>query len=682
MTRASLRLATDVGGTFTDLVAFDAESGRLITAKTLTTPPDPSAGVLQAIALSAVEPQTVALLIHGGTTVINALTERKGAKTALITTAGFRDVLEIGRGNRPDLYNLRFRSPEAFVPRELRFEVAGRIDWCGEVLEPLDEAAVLESVERCRADGVEAIAIALLNSYANPEQELLCKALVAEVWPQVAVTASSELTRAWREYERSNTAALNAYVQPVMARYLDRLSAALDTRGFRPPYLAMLSNGGSADFAWAGKQPLQMVESGPAGGLAGAAAVGRAAGVANLISLDIGGTTAKCSLIQGGEPKVATSYSLERSRTNPGYPLLMPVVDIVEIGAGGGSIAWIDESGSLKIGPTSAGADPGPACYGKGGSAPTVTDAKLLTGVLDPLAFAGGRLPLDVESARAAMLPLAKSLALDVEGAALAVIRIAEANMINALQLVSVQRGHDPRDFALLVSGGGGAMHGAALARELGAAEILVPPHAGIFSAWGMLASVPRLDQEQATHRAFTAETFAAIAASFGAMEAGAIEHFARFAAGASMAQRRGLDLRYEGQEHFVTVPAEEASTFEGLRLAFDQAHEKSYTFSLPDSDVELVGLRLSTRLDWPTLSLTPLDPVEVPHDARLSGTRSLLLPEGRFDACPVFQRSDLPIDLSLAGPCLIEEETTTSLVLPGQEVRRDRLDLLRIREV
>ncbi len=681
MSSSQIRLATDVGGTFTDLVAYDEGSGRLITAKTLTTPQDPSDGVMTAIERSQVAAAEVAFLIHGGTTVINALTERKGAKTALITTAGFRDVLEIGRGNRPDLYNLRFRSPQAFVPRALRFEVAERIDWQGRVLQPLDEDALFEIIDLCRRQGVEAIAVALLNSYANPLHEARCLAVLAAAWPEVSVTASHSLTRAWREYERSNTAVLNAYVQPVMAGYLQGLSGKLNACGFRPPFLAMLSNGGSADFDWAAEQPLHMVESGPAGGLSGAAAVGRAAEIPDLIALDIGGTTAKCSLIEGGLPKVGTTYSLERSRVDPGYPLLMPVVDIVEIGAGGGSIAWVDPGGSLKVGPQSAGAEPGPACYGRGGGEPTVTDAKLLTGVLDPLAFAGGRMPLSSDAAGRAMTPLARVLDLDVEEAALAVIRVAEANMINALQLVSVQRGHDPRDFALLVSGGGGAMHGAALARELGAAEILVPPHAGIFSAWGMLATVPRLDQEQALHAAFTETSLAETEAAFAKMMEEAAAHFARFAPDTGMTHERSLGLRYKGQEHSVTVPFLADRHFAQVRGDFDAAHKQRYTFSLPESTVELVGLRLSSRLEWPTLSLQRLPESAGFLDLAASGARSLTLPEGRFSDCPVYQRATLPVDRSIAGPCLVEEETTTTLVLPGQRLERDRLDLLRIRE-
>ncbi|GAB5469071.1 MAG: hydantoinase/oxoprolinase family protein [Rhodospirillales bacterium] len=674
-----IRLASDVGGTFTDLVAFDPVSGRMVTAKTLTTPDDPSRGVLAALDESGVEAAAVAFLVHGGTTVINALTERKGAKTALITTAGFRDLLEIGRGNRPDLYNLRFRSPPAFVPRALRFEIAERVDAAGEILEPLDETALPAILEACRAAGVEAIAVAFLNSYANPAQEARCAALVRELEPEIAVTASHELTRARREFERSNTAAMNAYVQPVMSRYLGRLAATLMKRGFSCPYLAMLSNGGSASFDWAAKQPLQMVESGPAAGLAGAAAVGRAAGLEELIALDIGGTTAKCALIQGGAPRVDHRYALERNRLSPGYPLLLPVVDIVEIGAGGGSLAKVAANGSLRVGPESAGADPGPACYGRGGDEPTVTDALLLCGVLDPERFAGGRLSLDPAAAETAMARLGATLDLDVGAAALAVIRVAEASMINALQLVSIQRGHDPRDFALLVSGGGGGLHGAALARELGIGEVIVPAKAGIFSAWGMLASAPRLDQERAVTAPLAPGTLAEAEGAFSEMIAAAEAHFAGFAPEAAVLQARALDLRYLGQEHSVTLAIGSDQDAAAIRQAFDAAHRRAYTFALPESAVEVVALRLTSRLDWPLLEPQALETAGLPARAEPSGRRRLLLEEGVEAACPVYRRELLPLDQPIQGPCLVEEETTTTLVRPGQSLRRDSLDLLRI---
>ncbi|MEO1192313.1 MAG: hydantoinase/oxoprolinase family protein [Pseudomonadota bacterium] len=673
-----IRLATDVGGTFTDLVALEPQSGRLITAKVLTTPADPSQGVMTAIAESGLEPSAIDLLVHGGTTVINALTERKGAVTALITTRGFRDVLEIGRGNRPDLYNLRFRSPPPFIPRALRFEIAERVSAAGEVLQPLDEAALPEILKACRAAGVEAIAVAFLNSYANPGPEARCAALVQETWPEVSVTASHSLTRARREFERSNTAALNAYVQPVMSRYLRHLGSALEGQGVAPPYLAMLSNGGTASFDWAAAQPLQMVESGPAAGLAGAAALGRAAGIENMIALDIGGTTAKCAMILEGAPRVEQRYALERSRLSPGYPLLLPVVDIVEIGAGGGSLARQAANGSLQVGPESAGADPGPACYGRGGEAPTVTDAALLCGLIDPERFAGGRLPLDPKAAAAAIAPLAAKLDLSTDETALAVLRMAEASMINALQLISVQRGHDPRDFPLLVSGGGGGLHGAALAKELGITEVIVPPRAGIFSAWGMLASAPRLDQDQALTARVSDLALKEAAGDFELLQRQAAQHFASLSSDrGSLIHQQALDLRYLGQEHSVTVPIGPADGTREIRQAFDAAHRKAYSFDLPEAEVEVVGLRLTSSLPWPALEPAPLDQESLPRHAKPRGTRRLLLEEGAVPDCPVYARSELPIDQAIVGPCLVEEETTTTAVRPGQTLRRDGQDLL-----
>ena len=364
------RLASDIGGTFTDLVHFDEATGALAVAKALTTPRDLTQGVIDTIRLARIDPAQVGFFVHGGTTVINAITERKGAKTALITTAGFRDVLEIARGNRPDLYNLRFEKERPFVPRKYRFEVSERIDAQGRVLEPLRLEDLAAVIERCRAEGIEAIAIQFLHSYAAPEHEAACAAYLRDKLPDVAVTASHEITREWREYERANTAVLNAYVQPIVQRYFVRLEAALSEAGLRCPFSAMQSNGGTTSFDWAKAQPITLLESGPAAGVNGAALVGELCGEPNVIYLDIGGTTAKCSTIEGGQPKVTTDYRLERSRERFGYPVRVPVVDIVEIGAGGGSIAWFDASGALRVGPVSAGAEPGPACYGRGGEQP------------------------------------------------------------------------------------------------------------------------------------------------------------------------------------------------------------------------------------------------------------------------------------------------------------------------
>ena len=479
------RLAIDIGGTFTDLAYFDEDSGHLSVNKTLTTPEDLTDGVLEVVGLSELEPESVSFFVHGGTTVINAITERKGVKTAFVATAGFRDVLEIARANRPDLYNLRYRKPKPFVPRALTFEVRERVDAAGREISPLSREDLDGVAVACRTEGVEAIAIQFMHSYRAPEHEAEAASYLRQRLPDVAVTASHEITREWREYERANTAVLNAYVQPIVERYFERLEARLSGAGIRCPYDAMQSNGGTASFTWAKAHPITLIESGPAAGMNGAALIGELCDARDVIYLDVGGTTAKCALIEDNRPKVTTEYKIEWSPISPGYPVRVPVADIVEIGAGGGSIGWLDRSGALRVGPQSAGSDPGPACYGRGGELPTVTDAKLLTGILDPHYFAGGRIELVAARAREAMLTIADRLGTGVEQAAISMIRVADANMLNALKLISIQRGYDPRDFALIAAGGGGAMHAASLARELGVNEIIIPPLSRLFLGLG-----------------------------------------------------------------------------------------------------------------------------------------------------------------------------------------------------
>ena len=381
-----IKVATDAGGTFTDLVAFEETSGQIYVGKALTTPKDPSQGVVHSIAQSretGLATNAISFFVHGGTTVINAITERKGVRTVLVTTEGFRDVIAIGRGNRPDLYNLHSTPREPFVPRHLRLEVTERIDAKGNVRVPLSMTSVDVVAEAVASAGVEAVAVVFLHAYINPAHEMDVATRLRALLPGVAVTASHEILRLWREYERSNTAVLSAYVQPVMARYLANLSDALADQAIDCPYYCMQSNGGLAEFEAAERAPLVLVESGPAGGVAGAVRIGEAIGETEILYLDVGGTTAKCSLIRNGRPVLRPDYKLEWSRINQGYPLQVPVVDIVEIGAGGGSIARVNENGSLKVGPQSAGSDPGPACYNRGGKDPTVTDAIVLTGAID-----------------------------------------------------------------------------------------------------------------------------------------------------------------------------------------------------------------------------------------------------------------------------------------------------------
>ncbi|MEM6743328.1 MAG: hydantoinase/oxoprolinase family protein [Pseudomonadota bacterium] len=680
-----IRLATDVGGTFTDLVAYDEATGRLTVGKSLTTTDDPSRGVLHVIEAAAaredLDATSAAYFVHGGTTVINAITERKGVKTALVTTAGFRDVLAIGRGARPDLYNLRTRSPEPFIPRDLRFEVRERLDARGEVVAPLHEEDLAPIAEACRAAGVEAVGVVFLHAYANPAHERAAADALAAALPEATVCASHEISRQWREFERSSTVALNAYVQPILQRYLARLEDALDARGIRAPRYAMLSNGGVAAFAQARRTPLALVESGPSGGVAGAAAIGRLLGETEVLHLDVGGTTAKCSLIEGGRIRVEDTYKLEKTRLTPGHPIQTPVIDIVEIGAGGGSIAWLDPRGALRVGPRSAGSTPGPACYGRGGTDPTVTDALVTLGIFDPQAFAGGDVPLDVALARHALKPLADHLQGSVEAAAHAVVEIALANMNNALKLVTVQRGRDPRDAAFVISGGAGPALAARLGRELSVKTTVAPPHPGIFSAWGMLAAQPRADFRATWFAPLDPEAMAGAADRFAALEAEAEAHFAA-ASASPVTHTRALEARYAGQEHGVMAPWGPGDDAARFAEGFHATHERAYTFRLDVAEIEITGLHLEARLETGLAVLAPLSPEGRSLDAARKGERQVWLsPEAGWTPCPVYDRDRLPLDQPLPGPLIVEEATTTTLVLPGQTARLDPGGCLLIRE-
>ena len=677
------RLATDVGGTFTDLVYLDERTGGIEVAKVLTTPADPAKGVMEVIAAARIDPKSVAFFIHGGTTVINSITERKGARTALLTTAGFRDVLEIGRGNRPDLYNLHFRSPESFVPRNLRFEVRERIDAGGRVVLALELDDVDAAALACKAADVDAVAIAFLHAYREPAHECAAAERLRAALPGVEVTASHEITREWREYERTNTAVLNAYVQPLMAGYLSRLENLAREAGIDCELNAMQSNVGSTNFARAKTHPITLVESGPAGGVSGAAYLGRRCDAPDIIYFDVGGTTAKCSLIEGGVAKLDSEYRLGRTRLWPGYPVKVPVVDIVEVGAGGGSIARLDDAGLIRVGPQSAGADPGPACYARGGELPTVTDAKLITGVLDARTFGGGLFELDPDRARDAMRRIAEPLGRGIEETALAVNRIAEADMVNALKLITVQRGHDSRDFTLLACGGGGAMHAGAIAREVGVKEILVPQHAGIFSAWGMLATPPRRDLARTTLATMDELSIADIHGVFESMTAEAQAYFgAEQKSGKALSVSTKLAMRYQGQEHSVVTDVDlNMQDIDGILQAFHAAHERAFTFRLADSPVELVTYHLAAEIEAP---LPPIVPPSLPATERNDPERRqrpVWFDESGPRDAEIYARDRLVPGTELQGPAVIEERTTTTLVLPEQKLSVDAWGLLRIRE-
>lgn len=669
----SMKVATDIGGTFTDLVYLDEATGTLGLAKASSTPPAFAQGIMDAVTKAKIDPAGVDHFAHGTTMVINALTERKGSKTALVTTRGCRDVLQIGRSTRPDIYNMKFRKQEPFIPRELRFEVDERMNYKGEIVEELDEASVRAVAARIRAAGVEAVAVCLLHAYANPVHEQRVAAVLAEELPGVLVTSSTEITMEWREYERTSTAVLNAYVRPVASAYLASLERDLRGYGIASGLDVMKSNGGTMTFAVGGQQPIHMVESGPVGGVIGAAAVGKAIGRSDLITLDIGGTTAKCTLIDEGEVKITTEYLIERDQFAAGYPIKAPVVDIVEIGAGGGSIAWIDAAGSLKVGPRSAGAVPGPACYGKGGTEPTVTDANLIAGRINRDYFLGGDLQVSEDLARNAMQKIADALGVSVEEAALGVIRIANANMINALKLVSVRRGYDPREFAMIAFGGGGSMHAAALAKELHVDTVIIPRAPGHFSAWGMLMTDPMQDFIRTRLTPCDAASVEGIGRLFGEMEREAKSFFGAAGYDPSGVQvQYAVDMRYVGQEHTVRTPIELPFDVAAARERFNQLHEKAYTFRLDGAGMEIVNYHVVASVPTVKPDLTGF--AAVGGDGKPKGQRLVDFDaEGRQQST-IYERANLQPGQVVLGPAVIEEPAASTVVYPGMTARIDEI--------
>lgn len=671
------RIATDVGGTFTDLVAIESgpEGLKITTAKSDTTPPNFETGVLNVMEKGGIDPAAVDFMVHGTTVVINALTERKGVKVGLITTKGFRDTLEIARGNRPDFFNLHYEKPEPFVPRYLRAEVPGRMTYQGAEREPLDLSGLPAVLDGFKAEGVQAVAICLLHSYANTTHEVAVLAEITRLWPEISTVASHQITREWREYERTNTAVLSAYVQPVAARYLGKLDEGLKSQGLsQSPYI-MQSNCGVDSLAATSAVPITMVESGPASGFWGAAELGKLIGEPDILALDIGGTTAKCSLIEGGEVRIMTDYWIERSRKSAGYPIMVPVVDLVEIGNGGGSIAWVDDFEKLHVGPQSAGALPGPAAYGKGGTEATTTDANLWMGRINPDYFCGGEVDADMAGAETAIKAVGDSLGVSVDEAAQGIVRIANNNMVNALKLVSLNRGHDTRDFTLLAFGGGGAMHAVALGQELQVKKVVVPAAASVFSAWGMMMSDLRRDY------------FVTQLVDLGEGSGGRIESvFAEAETNARATfESEGVDtssisflrygkFRYQNQEHTTEVLLEGAVTDAGLTKIIDDFHnayEREYTYRL-DAPVEMVGIHLVARAEVGKLEMVPAALGDADASAAKKGTRQVdYALEGKHDAT-IYDGEKLMPGMAFEGPAVVEDPGSTTVIHPGNRVSVD----------
>lgn len=670
-----MKVATDIGGTFTDLVAID-EAGNLILEKAHTTPPNFDQGVMDVLEKSGINAQSIDAFFHGTTTIINALTERKGAKTALITTKGFRDILELARGNRPDLFNLVFEKPAPFVPRYLRREVTERISYRGEVLTPLCDADIEAAVEYLKKEQVQAIAVCYINSYANEQHERETVAKIQALWPEVYVCPSVDITKEWREYERTSTAVLNAYVMPVASSYIDRLGQRLTDTGISGNRYIMQSNGGTTTFDQAKLTPINVVESGPVAGVFGASILGRMIGEANLIAFDVGGTTAKCSLIDQGEVKVTTSYYIEKNERSAGYPIMAPVVDIVEIGNGGGSIAWIDEGGSLKVGPKSAGALPGPVAYGKGGEDPTTTDANLIAGRLSAENF---DMEVSLDHVRQALVDkVGKAFSIDAEESAESIIRVADANMMNALKLISVRRGYDPRDFAMVAFGGGGPMHGPTLAKELNIRKVIVPVAASVFSAWGMLMSDIRHDFIQTRILSFQSAPMDTLNAMWRQQMEEAQARFAAEGIAPEQTMFRFIaDMRYMGQEHTVQVsapayPWKEEDRAEILSR-FHKTHEHFYTFSLPDTPAEIVNLHLVAYGQLTKPALQEIAPQVGDIAQACKETRRVFFSGDGWLDTPIYDRSKLGSGAVAQGPLVVEEPTTATVVCPGQTLTVDR---------
>jgi N-methylhydantoinase A len=635
----------DVGGTFTDLVAL--LDGELVTAKVPSTPTDQARGVVRAVEVAGLSPGAAASFAHGSTVATNALLERRGARTALVTTEGFRDVLEIGRQNRPSLYDLTRDRPPALVPRELRFTVRERMGPDG-VLLPLDEASLQAAVQACRDAEVEAVAVSLLFGFLHPEHERRVGAALREALPEVAVSLSCEVLPEFREYERCSTTVCDGYLTPLLATYLRSLAGRVEALGLPAP-LVMQSSGGVVEIETAAANAAGCILSGPAGGVVGAAWVAGRSGFHDLLTFDMGGTSTDVAPVLGGVVQTTTESVVA------GVPVKLPMVDVHTVSAGGGSIAWVDAGGALRVGPRSAGADPGPAAYGRGGQEPTVTDADLFLGYLPDAAELGGEVRLDRGLAEAALHRLGRRAGLDAQQTALGIVRVADAEMTRALRVISVERGLDPRELILVAFGGAGGLHACALAEELGIGRVLAPWAAGVLSALGLAISDVRRDQV----RPFLAELGAAGPAGVEARFAELEEHARKqFAGDARPTVTRLADARYQGQSFELTVGAED---LEGLAGRFHAEHERRYGYRMEDETVELVNLRLVATVPGakPELREGP------PRRAATPGRRRAGF-DGDWLDVDVWRRADLGAGSTIQGAAVVELAESTVLVRPG----------------
>ncbi len=671
------RIGIDIGGTFTDFCVLDEQGGEVFNAKVLSTPADLTQGVMRALDDFLGDgrlPDDVSFLFHATTIATNALLERKGAKTWLLITEGFTGVYEtpeLGEVRSGTYDYLCYPKPPMLVPQRESIQIPERMDFRGNVLKPLDEAETRRRLEQLRGSGVEAVAICLIFSFMNPTHEQRLRELVAEVVPEAQVYLSSETLPQIREYPRLTTTVVNAYVAPVVNRYIHRLEEALRSRRIMRPLYIMQSNGGSLTGGALRSIPVRMIESGPAAGVLGAAHIGRMTGHLKVLSFDMGGTTAKAGIIEDGEPRIVARFQAGD------FLVSTPSLDLVEIGAGGGSIAWIDKSGMLKVGPQSAGADPGPACYPDGGSLPTVTDADVMLGWLNPDFFVGGKFSLDARAAAQAITRhIAEPLRLEPIQAASGIIKIVSSGMVEALRLVTVSRGEDPREYILVAFGGAGPVHAALLAEELKIPRVLVPASPGVHSAVGLLVSDLKRDYVQTHFAELDQVDVRDVQQRFEAMEAVAQHEFeSQGIAPERIIHERAVDLRYSIQKYELPVPVTRGDLKEGAkqewRRMFDEIHEKHFGSRAEDQKVELVNYRLTTKVLVPKPAVAESAMGGENSDAAIKARRRAYF-DG-WHVCPIYDREKLLCGNRLRGPAIIEQMDSTTVVHPGQSAHIDR---------
>jgi N-methylhydantoinase A len=681
----ALVVAVDIGGTFTDLLGYDDHAGRLVSAKSSTTPEDLVAGIVHCLEKIDLAPHDVQTFVHGSTVAINTVIERKGARTALVVTRGTRDVYAIGRGNRPDAYDIWFKRPRPLVPRNLTFEVDERIGADGAVRLAFDAAQASEVAKRVAADGVDAVAVCFLHSWRNPAHEERMGALLRSAAPHAYVTLSHEILREYGEYERTSTSVLNAYIGPRVSAYLDELIRRLHAGGFAGEVLIMQSNGGVMTPAVARALPAATLESGPVGGFTAAARIGTALDCHHLIAFDMGGTTAKTNMIRDGAPQMAHGYHIGGYAS--GLPMTLPVVDTVEVGAGGGSVARANAFGGLEVGPESAGADPGPACYGKGGVEPTVTDANLVLGRLDAHGFLGGEMRLDVDAARAAVRRIAEPLGLTEARAALAIVEIAVLKMSLAVRQVSVERGYDPRDFAMLAFGGAGPLHAADVARALHIPTIIVPTFPGQFSAAGMLLADLRHDYVRTYYSTLDRAEFGELVTIVAELSETARRRLQdERASEEAVRLALSLDVRYAGQDASMAIPIDPdllaRADRRGVASMFNDVHQRTFGYHDPARPLEIVSVRLaaSAARAFSSASLQTTAPIGAARPTpRTPGARRVWFSADAPIECPVYQREALPGGARVTGPAVVQEYASTTLVFPGDQLEVTATGELRI---